>query len=56
MHSGFFDPRGAERVLAVRRTPRGEKTMLGVVHRRPQQEVGEICGLVRVSDQYWSYR
>ena len=36
---------GAERVLAVRRAPRGEKTPLGTVHRRPQQKVGEICGL-----------
>jgi len=77
--SGVFDPRGAERVLAVRygappalvshrhqrvsdglawgralghsallsagRAPRGEKTPLGVVHRRSQQEAGEICGL-----------
>jgi len=46
VHSGVFDPRGAERVLAVRRAPRGEKTPPGAVHRRPQQEVGEICGLV----------
>jgi len=36
---------GAERVLAVRRAPRGEKTPLGVMHRRSQQEAGEICGL-----------
>jgi len=36
---------GAERVLAVRRAPRGEKTPLGAVHRRPQQEAGEICRL-----------
>jgi len=77
--SGVFDPRGAERVLAVRygappalvsprhqrvsdglargrafghtallsagRAPRGEKTPLGAVHRRSQQEAGEICGL-----------
>ncbi len=45
MPSGVFDLRGAERVRAVRRAPRGEKTPLGAVHRRPQQEVGEICGL-----------
>jgi len=37
--SGVFDPRGAERVLAVRRASRGEKTPLGAVHRRSQQEV-----------------
>ncbi len=36
---------GAERVLEVRRAPRGEKTPLGVMHRRPQQKAGEICGL-----------
>jgi hypothetical protein len=29
----------------VRRAPRGEKTPLGAMHRRPQQEAGEICGL-----------
>ncbi len=43
--SGVFDLRGAERVLAVRRAPRGEKTPLGAMHRRSQQEAGEICGL-----------
>ena len=43
--SGVFDPRGAERVLAVRRAPRGEKRPLGAVHRRAQQEAGEIRGL-----------
>ncbi len=43
--SGVSDPRGAERVLAVRRAPRGEKTPLGAVHRRSQQEAGEICAL-----------
>jgi len=43
--SGVFDPRGAERVLVVRRAPRGEKTPLGAVHRRPQQKAGEICRL-----------
>ena len=37
--------RGAESYLTVRRAPRGEKTPLGAVHRRPQQEAGEICGL-----------
>ena len=36
---------GAERVLAVRRAPRGEKTPLGAIYRRPQQTAGEICGL-----------
>jgi len=34
--SGVCDPRGAECVLAVRRAPRGEKTPLGEMHRRPQ--------------------
>jgi len=28
-----------------RRAPRGEKTQLGVAHRRPQLEAGEKCGL-----------
>jgi len=42
-------PRGAERVLAVRRAPRGEKTPLGVVHRRPQQKAGEKYGLIRIA-------
>jgi len=51
VHSGVFDPRGAERVRAVRRAPRGEKTPLGAVHRRPQQKVGEICGLVSSVDR-----
>ena len=32
---------GAECVLTVRRAPRGEKTPLGTVHRRPQPEAGE---------------
>ena len=45
MPSGVFDPRGAEAYLTVRRAPRGEKTSLGGVHRRPQQETGENCGL-----------
>ena len=45
--SGVFDPRGAEAYSTVRRAPRGEKTPLGAVHRRPQQEAGEICGLDR---------
>ncbi|MCK5375740.1 MAG: hypothetical protein KAJ97_01580, partial [Acidobacteria bacterium] len=36
---------GAEAYLTVRRATRGEKTPLGAVHRRPQQEAGEICGL-----------
>ena len=43
--SGVFDPRGAEAYLTVRRAPRGEKTSPGGVHRRPQQETGEKCGL-----------
>ena len=46
VHSGVFDPRGAERVFAVRRAPRGEKTPLGAVHRRPHQKIGEICRLM----------
>jgi len=45
--SAVFDPRGAESYSTVRRVPRGEKTPLGAVHRRPQQEAGEICGLDR---------
>ena len=45
MPSGVFDPRGAEAYSTVRRAPRGEKTLLGAVHRRPQQTVGEICRL-----------
>ena len=48
MPSGVFDLRGAERVLEVRRAPRGEKTPLGAMHRRPQQKAGEIGGLNRV--------
>jgi trimethylamine:corrinoid methyltransferase-like protein len=44
--SGVFDPRGAESDSTVRRAHRGEKTLLGGVHRRPQQEAGEKCGLV----------
>jgi hypothetical protein len=32
--------------LTVRRAARCEKTPLGAVHRRPQQEAGEKCGLV----------
>jgi phosphoglycolate phosphatase-like HAD superfamily hydrolase len=43
--SGVYDPRGAESYLTVRRAPRGEKTPLGAVHRRPQQKAGEKCGL-----------
>ena len=46
VHSGVYDLRGAERVLAVRRAPRGEKTPLGAAHRRPQQKASEICGLI----------
>jgi hypothetical protein len=45
VHSGVFDPRGAESYSSVRRAHRGEKTLLGGVHRRPQQEAGEKCGL-----------
>jgi hypothetical protein len=36
--------RGAESYLTVRRAHRSEKTPLGVVHRRPQQKAGEMCG------------
>ena len=36
---------GAESYLTVRRAPRREKTLLGGVHRRPQHEAGETCGL-----------
>ena len=32
----FFDPRGAERVLAVRRAPRGEKIPQIAAYRGPQ--------------------
>ncbi len=45
MSRGVFDPRGAEAYLTVRRAPRGEKTPLGVVPRRPQKKAGEKCGL-----------
>ena len=45
--SGVFDPRGAEAYVTVRRAPRGEKTSLSGVHRRPQQETGEKCGLTQ---------
>ena len=45
VHSGVFDPRGTERVRAIRRAPRGEKTPLSAIRRRPQQKTGEICGL-----------
>ena len=45
VHSGVFDPRGAEPYSIVRRAPRGEKTTLGTVHRRLQQKAGEIWGL-----------
>jgi len=51
--SGVFDPRGAESYLTVRRAPRGEKTPLGAVHRRSQQEAGEKYRLV---DSKMSYR
>ena len=44
--SGVFDSRGAEAYWTVRRAPRGEKTLLGKVHRRPQQEPGEVSGPV----------
>jgi len=43
--SGVFDLRGAESYLTVRRAPRSEKTPLGAVHRRPQQNAGENRGL-----------
>ena len=43
--SGVCDLRGADSYSTVRGAPRGEKTPLGALHRRPQQKVGEICGL-----------
>ena len=43
--SGVSDPRGAETYSTVRRAPRGEETPPGGVHRRPQQDAGEIYGL-----------
>ena len=36
---------GAESYLTVRRAPRSEKIPRGAVHRRPQLEAGEKCGL-----------
>ncbi len=45
MSSGIFDLRGAQAYSTVRRAHRWEKMPLGTVHRRPQQEAGEICGL-----------
>ena len=36
---------GHSALLSAGRAPRGEKTPLGAVHRRPQQEAGEISGL-----------
>jgi len=40
---------GADSYLTVRGAPRGEKTPLGAMYRRPQPEAGEICGLGLVS-------
>ena len=31
--------------MTARRAPRGEKKLAGAVHRRPQPEAGEMCGL-----------
>ena len=50
VRSGAYDPRGADSYLTVRGAPRGEKTPLSAVHRRPQQKTGEICGLVHDQD------
>jgi len=36
---------GHSALLSAGRAPRGEKTPLGEVYRRPQQKAGEICGL-----------
>jgi hypothetical protein len=47
--SGVFGPRGAERVLAVRRAPRGENTPLDAMHCWPQQKAYVICGLGRAA-------
>jgi hypothetical protein len=44
---GVCDPRGAERVLAVRRAPRGEQMPQIAADFRPQQKAGEKCGLAR---------
>jgi len=40
---------GHTALLSAGRAPRGEKTPLGAQHRRPQQEAGEICGLIPYS-------
>ncbi len=50
VRSGVYDPRGADSYLTVRGAPRGEKTPLSAVHRRPQQKTGEIGGLVHDQD------
>jgi len=50
--SGVFDLRCIESYFTVRRARRSEKTTLGAVHRRPQQEAGEKCGLAIIE----SYR
>ncbi len=52
VHSVVFDPRVAQAHSKVRRAHRDEKTPLGAVHRRPQQEAGEICGQVRGSARW----
>jgi hypothetical protein len=46
---------GAESYLTVRRAPRSEKITLGAVHRRPQQEAGEMCGLEFMFSPYVYY-
>jgi len=45
--SGVFDLRDAESYSTVRRASRWEKTALGAVYCRPQQEAGEKCGLAQ---------
>ena len=44
---GFSIPEGAEAYFKVWRAPRGEKMPVGVMHRRPSQKAGEICGKYR---------
>jgi len=50
--SGVFDLRDAESYSTVRRASRGEKTPLDAVHLRPQQKIGEKCGLESRGDNY----
>jgi hypothetical protein len=40
-----FLPQATQTPYSVRRAPQSEKTTLGAVHRRPQQEAGGICEL-----------